>query len=136
MPRTADDVETFLYRLNRNFDESEGLFLVSSGTDGPPIALRVAEPIIVVRVDIGKVPPDVTRQNALFRQLLEYNANDLAHAAYGLEGDEIVLTAGLELENLDMNELAAVLSDIDVALATHIGTLRSLATPDEAASTS
>jgi len=127
MPRNADDVETFLYRLNRNFDGEDGLFLVSSGSDGPPIAVRVSAPIVVVRTDIGKVPADEKIQIALYRQLLKYNADDLAHAAYGLESEEIVLTASLELENLDMNELAAVLSDIDVALATHVSTLRELA---------
>ena len=134
MPRNADDVETFLYRLNRNFDGEEGLFLVSSGSDGPPIAVRVAEPIVVVRVDIGSLPSEPSAQNAIFRKLLAFNVDDLLHAAYGLEGDEIVLTAGLELENLDMNELAAVLSDIDVALATHVKSLRDLAKNASAAS--
>ena len=49
------------------------------------------------------------------------------HASYCLEGDEIVLSAGLELENLDENELAAVLSDIDLALVRHVPALRELA---------
>ena len=53
--------------------------------------------------------------------------SDLVHASYGLAGDAIVLTAGLPLENLDANELAVVLSDIDVALVSHIGELRKLA---------
>jgi hypothetical protein len=135
MPRSAEDVETFLYRLNRNFDGEQGLFLVSSGSAGPPIAVRVDDPIVVVRCDIGTIPSDAERQNALFRRLLEYNSTDLAHAAYGLEGENIVLTAALELENLDMNELAAALSDIDVALATHIATLSHLARDADAAKT-
>ena len=38
MPRNAEDVETFLYRLNRTFERSEeSLFLVASGDDGPPV---------------------------------------------------------------------------------------------------
>ena len=127
MPRNADDVETFLYRLNRTFDSESGTFLVSSGTEGPPIALRVAEPIVVARVDIGLMPTDDAKRLKMFRKLLEFNATDLVHAAYGLEGDEIVLSAGLELENVDMNELAAVLSDIDLALARHVKILRALA---------
>jgi hypothetical protein len=128
MPRNADDVETFLYRLNRQFEGEDGTYVVAGGaTGGPPIAVRVAEPIVLVRVDIGKVPPDQGHQAKLFRQLLAYNASDLVHAAYGIEGDEIILTAGLELENLDLNELAAALSDIEMALARHIGTLRELA---------
>ncbi len=45
------------------------------------------------------------------------------HASYGLEGGTVVLSAALELENLDMNELEAILSDIDLALARHVPAL-------------
>ncbi len=41
----------------------------------------------------------------------------------------MVLTGALELENLDLNELEAVLSDIDLALARHVPTLHELAGP-------
>ena len=129
MPRTADDVENILYALNRNFESrGEGTYLVSSGTDGPPIAVHVDDPIVVVRVDIGPVPKDDKRQLALFRQMLEYNGSSLVHCAYALEGGEIVLTSGNALDNIDANEIAAVLSDIDLALARHVKILRELAT--------
>ena len=128
MPRTIEDVETFLYRLNRNFEITDDIFVVSSGTDRPPIAIHVAEPVVVVRVDIGEVPTNETAQLKLFRQLLIYNASDLVHSAYAIDDNEIVLSAGLELENLDMNELAAALSDIDIALARHVKNLRDIAT--------
>jgi hypothetical protein len=127
MPRTAEDVETFLYRLNRTFEAGEGgFYMVSSGSDGPPIVVYVDDPIVVVRVDIGRVPEDEKRQLALFRRLLEYNGAGLVHASYALEGDKVTLAAGLQLENIDMNELSAVLADIDLALALHLGTLREL----------
>lgn len=127
MPRTVEDVEQFLIRLDRTFDHDDGMFIVSSGADSPPIAIRVDDPIVVLRVDIGKVPEDPASQNDVFRRMLELNSSDLVHASYGLAGNEIVLTAGLPLENLDANELAVVLSDIDVALVSHIGELRKLA---------
>ena len=50
----------------------------------------------------------------------------LLHAAFGLENDQIVLAAALELESLDLNELEAVLADIDVALSEHVPVLRGL----------
>ncbi len=129
MPRTADDVENILYRLNRHFESSgKGTFLVASGNEGPTIVVHVDDPIVVVRVDIGPVPKDDKRQLALFRQMLEYNATGLVHCAYALEGGEIVLTSGNALENFDENELAAVFSDIDLALARQLKTLRDLAT--------
>ena len=129
MPRNAEDVENFLYQLNRHFERDQDSFVVSSGAGRPPVAVMVADPIVVVRTAIGEIPEDVERQNAVFKQLLRYNGTDLVHATYALEDDHrIVLTAGLELENLDLNELAAVLSDIEVALARHVSTLRALAT--------
>ena len=134
MPRTKEDIETFLYRLNRNFETADGVYVVSSGTDRPPIAIHVAEPIVVVRVDIGEVPKNEKAQLKLFRQLLIYNASDLVHSAYALDDNEIVLSAGLELENLDMNELAATLSDIDIALARHVKNLREIANENKGAS--
>lgn len=128
MPRTADDVETFLYRLNRNFDHNgEGMFLVASRDDGPPIVVYVDDPIIIVRIDIGNSPEDEKRQLAVFRQMLQFNATELAHASYALEGNEMVLSAGIPLENVDMNELAAVLEDMEIAITRHVGKLRGLA---------
>jgi hypothetical protein len=100
--------------------------LVSGGHAAPPIAIRVAPPIVAVRVRIGPVPADDQHQARLFRRLLEYNATDLMHAAYGISDNQIVLSAGLELENLDQNELEATLSDIDVALARHISELKEI----------
>ena len=128
MPRTAQDVENYLYRLNRSFDIDGETFIVqSSMSSGPPICLRVHEPILLATVDIGAIPADEKKQLSLFRQLLLYNASELIHAAYALDGDEIVLAAGFPIENLDANELAALLNDIDLALTRHIKTLRELA---------
>ncbi len=126
MPRTVDDVETFLYRLDRHFERDGDAFVVSSGVAATPIAVLVHDPVLLIRVDIGKAPKDEKRQLAVFRKLLELNGEDLVHGSYGLEGDEIVLTAGLQLENLDLNEIASALADVDLALARHVQPLREL----------
>lgn len=127
MPRTADDIESYLYRLNRTFDRQDQTFIISTGVDRPRIALHVADPVVVARVVIGTVPTDEKRQIALFRQMLEFNSADLVHASYGIDGDRLVLSAGEELENIDANELSASLSDIDLALTRHIAKLHELA---------
>jgi len=62
----------------------------------------------------------------VMRRLLEFNQSDLLHAAYGLEGDRILLGAALELSNLDLNELEAVLADMDLAMSEHVPVLREL----------
>jgi Tir chaperone protein (CesT) family len=117
--RTEKDVEAYLLRLNRRYrtvDGQPGMFLVEAAADKPPVAMRVAPPLVVVRVFIGDVK-DATDPPALFKQLLELNAKQLVHASYGLDDGHIVLSSALELENLDFNELQATLDEIDVALS-------------------
>ncbi|APR76615.1 Hypothetical protein A7982_01962 [Minicystis rosea] len=126
MPRTADDVENYLLTLDRRFENDGGTFVVT-GSGGTLIAIRVAPPIVAVRVAIGPAPNDEAHKMRLFTKLLQYNATDLMHVSYGLEGGNVVLSAALELENLDLNELEAVLSDVDLALARHVPALREAA---------
>ena len=123
MPRTAEDVETYLIKLERRFETDSGTFIIQNAQGDPLIALRVDPPVVAIRAAIGHVPPDEAHQAKLFRRLLEYNATDLMHASYGVEEGEVVLGAALELENLDLNELEAALSDIDLALARHVPAL-------------
>ena len=131
MPRTAEDVENYLLQLDRRFENDAGTYVVSGGVSGnqtpTPIAVRVAPPVVAIRVKIGAVPEDASHQLRLFKRLLEYNATDLMHISYGVEQGTVVLSAALELENLDLNELEAVLSDVDLALARHVPALHEAA---------
>jgi hypothetical protein len=93
---------------------------------GAPIAIRVSPPIVAVRVNIGAIPSDEALQTRFFHRLLELNASDLMHVSYGVEAGRVVLSGALELENLDINELEAVLSDVDMALARHVPELHEI----------
>ena len=88
MARTNEDLESYLQKLERRFERvDDGTYLVAGAPNQPPIALRVAPPVLVVQVPIGPAPREETPQQArLFRRLLELNASDLLHAAYALEG--------------------------------------------------
>jgi hypothetical protein len=141
MPRTAEDVENYLLRLDRHFDKDGATFLIH--TEGASVAILVAPPIVALRVDIGSIPREEGRLAPFFRKLLEYNATDLLHVSYGLdvskkgesEGvhtpERVVLSGALELANLDVNEIEAALSDIDLALVRHVPVLHELAGRDE-----
>jgi hypothetical protein len=59
----------------------------------------------------------------LFRHLLEFNARELVHGSYGLEGNHVVLTDTLELEDLDFNEFEASFDSMTLALASHLTAL-------------
>jgi hypothetical protein len=83
-------------------------------------------PVLVVQVAVGPAPTDEKTAARVYKKLLELNASALLHTAYGLENEQIVLAAALELDNLDLNELEAVLADIDVALSEHVAMLRGM----------
>lgn len=128
MARTGEDLEGYLTKLERRFEKLEdGTYLIAMAPHQPPVAVRVVPPVVVTQVDIGQVPElEPARSSALYKKLLELNAHDLMHAAYGLTGDRITLTSALELDNLDINELEAVLADISLALSEHVPALRQL----------
>jgi hypothetical protein len=128
MPKSHEDIEGYLSKLDRRFERMEdGTYLVAGAANQPPIAVRLAPPVLVVQMTIGPAPAGNPALEAkVFRRLLELNGNDLLFAAYALEGNDIVLGAALELDNLDLNEIEAVLADVDVALAEHVPTLREL----------
>lgn len=122
MATSTEDLGAFLTRLDRRFDKLDArTFLVSLGAANPPVVLRVEPPVALLQVAIGPAPEGNTKlEAALFRKLLELNATDLMHAAYGIENHQIVLGAALELDTLDLGELEAVLANIDMALAEHV----------------
>jgi hypothetical protein len=134
--RTEKDIEAYLLRLSRRFEAASGApgepttYLVYASEAMPPIAVRVDPPLVVLRVNIGDVAklahPKPEAELALFRKLLELNVKALVHASYGLDGDRIVLSAALELENLDFNELEAALDEVDLALAQQVPVLAEL----------
>lgn len=128
MALSLEDIEGYLHKLERRFEKLEdGTLLVFMGTGRPPVAMRVAPPVAVLQVGITDAPTEsAATHTALYRRLLELNANDLVHAAYGIEKDRVVLAAALELDNLGFTELEAVLADMDMAISNHIPELHAL----------
>lgn len=128
MLKSDEDLEEFLNGLERHYQRIDnGTFLVAVGSNLAPVALRIAAPVLVAQVAIGDSPvDDPAREAKVFRKLLQLNATDLLHAAYALEDGRIVLIAALELENLDRNEIEAVLADMGMAQSKHVGMLREL----------
>ncbi len=127
---TRDDVESFLARLELPYQEiEEGLWVVGNGGGVAPVFVSHDPPLLVMRVEVMDTPGDEELRNGLFRELLELNASDLVHGAYGLDGDEIVLTDSLQLEDLDFSEFQASLESIVLALRSHFEVLSRYRTP-------
>ncbi len=120
---TREDVENFLNRMEMDFEEvNEGLWLARPGADedAAPLVISHEAPLLVFRLKILDVPKDAGKCAELYRRLLEANASDLVHAAFGLEEDDVILTESLEIENLDFNEFQATVDSFQMALATQL----------------
>lgn len=124
--RTEKDVEAYLTKMNRRFSPLEdGTYVLRATSEAaPPIAMHVDPPLVVTRVNVGKAPVEGGAE--FFRRLLSLNASTLVHTSFGLEEDNVVLTSALELQNLDYNELEALLDEIDVTLAQQVPALAEL----------
>ena len=125
--RTREDIESYLTRAEVPFEVvgDEGMWLVRDVTLGENIAIQAADSLLLFRVKVLALG-DVTDRAALFEELLKLNASDLVHGSYGIADDSVVLTCTLQMENLDYNELQAVLDDFSLALANHYEQLAKL----------
>ncbi len=123
---TRDDVQSFLDRMEAaggTVEELEdGLWKVRTSEESE-VVVSFSPPVLILRVRVMALPGEPARRAELYRQLLEYNATDLVHGSYGVEGDHVVLTDTLELDNLDFSEFEASFDSLTLALATHLGAL-------------
>ena len=123
---TKDDVQSFIDRLEGgSVDAKEvkpDLWVVRTA-QGAEVVVSYAPPVVILRVRVMEPPASVDKRSGLFRQLLELNARDLVHGSYGLEGDHVVLTDALELENLDYTEFEASFDSLTLALSSHLNAL-------------
>ncbi len=127
---TREDIQSFLDRLDSGglmvVEVEPNLWLARTREDADEdaeVVVHFAPPVVILRVRVMELPASEPRRSELFRQLLEYNARDLVHGSYGLEGDHVVLTDTLELENLDFSEFEASFDSITLALASHLAAL-------------
>ena len=118
MPKTTEDIQSYLLKMDLRYEEPREGTWPLSGLDGiDKIIITLAGPVVVFRVKIMDIPRH--NREDLFRTLLELNATEMMHGAYGIEGESIVICDALQLENLDYNEFAATIDDITLAVASH-----------------
>jgi hypothetical protein len=123
---TREDIQSFLDRLEAGaltITEVEPNLWIARTPDDAEVLVHYAPPVVILRVRVMELPGSEPRRGELFRQLLEYNARELVHGSYGLEGNHVVLTDTLELENLDFSEFEASFDSITLAVASHLAAL-------------
>jgi hypothetical protein len=121
---TREDIEAFLDRLSADgatHEELEpGLWVIKPGGSLDfDVVVTHNPPVVVLRVKVMPVV-DGPEAAALTRRLLELNATDLLHGAYGIDGDSVVLTEALELAHLDFEEFLAAFESMTLSLTSHL----------------
>ena len=122
---TRDEIEGFLDKLSSEgtsyTEVDKGMWVVRPGGEMDfDIVVHYEPPVVVLRVKVMPLPDDDGQCSALSRRLLELNASDLVHGAYGIEGEDIVLTEAMELSHLDYEEFLASYESMTLALAAHL----------------
>ena len=71
--------------------------------------------------------PEEGGSKEFYRKLLELNAGDVVHGAYGIEEGELIISDTLELATLDFQELQASVESVLFAVSSHMEMLKELA---------
>ncbi len=124
---TREDLESYLIRMDLEYEEiAEGMYLVRSRDEQLPIVVNHSPPLLILRLKVMDLPDTEGSLEELYRTLLELNAADVVHGAYGLEGEELVLGLSLQLESLDYGQLQASLESLQMAASGHMETIKEL----------
>ncbi len=119
---TRDDVESFLFRIEEGIEEVEpGMWVLDA--DSGNVVVSYSPPLLILRSKVMELPEDGERCAKLYRKLLELNAGDLVHGAYAIEGNDVILTDTLPLENLEFTTLQSSVDSIELALVSHLDSL-------------
>ena len=125
---TREDLESYLSRMNLDYEElEEGMYLVRAGEERLPVVVNHSPPLLYLRLKVMDLNQAEGPREDLYRTLLELNASEVVHGAYGLEGSEIVLSQTLQLESLPFAEFQTSLESILFAASSHMGRIRAMA---------
>jgi hypothetical protein len=122
--RTREDIEAYLMRSGLPYEEvaPETWVVREAGGNAPPIVVRLADDLVLFRTKVIDLSAPL-RKLALYEKLLELNANELLHGAYGISDGSVVLTFTMRLENLDYAEFVGTLDDFALAIRKHVEAL-------------
>ncbi|MCF6365523.1 MAG: YbjN domain-containing protein [Bacteroidales bacterium] len=112
-------VKEYLNELNYSIigeNESEGFLLIDKEDEGiKNMAIVVDDPILIMEQIIFKVKGDDVN---MYKALLQKN-QDILHGAFALNeaGSSIIFRDTLQVENLDLNELAGSLNSLSLLMS-------------------
>ena len=112
-------IEQYLIELKYSYRELKpNLWLLDDtghGLEG--MVIMYADPLVIIEVQVMNAPGN--KRQEFFAKLLELNASDMIHGAYGLEGEKVVIIDSMEYETMDFVQFRASLDAISLALTQH-----------------
>jgi len=81
------------------------------------LLIVLSEPLVVFRIHVMEVP--ASGKEKLFEELLRFNATDMVHGAYAVDGTHVIIIDTLEADTMDLEEFEASIDAIGLALAQH-----------------
>jgi hypothetical protein len=122
------DIERYFEELGYAYEMlGPQMWVVEPGAESGfgKVVVSYSPPLVVLRLKVAELPKG--REEAkLFRMLLEANARDVVHGAFGLEDRAIVVVDTLEAEYMDTLELQASVEGMAFAAATILPRLKEL----------
>lgn len=107
-----EDIEHYLIRVGHPHETiADNMWVIR---DTANIVISYGPPLVIFRSKLVDVPGK--NREAFFRLLLELNASEMIHGAYGLEGDVVALIDTLQSEQLDLNEFQATVDALLLAI--------------------
>ncbi len=123
---TERDVERYFEELGYDYEMmGPQMWVVDAGAEGGfgKVVVSYSPPLVVLRLKVADLPKG-GGDAKLFRMLLEANARDVVHGAFGLEDKTIVVVDTLEADYLDAVELQASVDGMAFAAATVLPRLK------------
>lgn len=124
---SKEDLESYLLRMGVEYEEvDENMWLIKP-QNSAGVVVNFTPPVVLLRLKVMDLP--VSQDGTLapfFRKLLELNASDIVHGSYGIEGNDVVLSDALQLEDLDYSELRSSYESMVMAASSHVQELAGL----------
>ncbi len=123
---SIEEIEGFLMDLGATYDRiDEGMWVVHDDEEHiPNTVVYVEDKLVSFRVKLFEVGS--TPSVDVLKKLLELNASEVVHGAYGLVDEAVILSGALQRENLDANEFSAMFDSIALAASSHYAVLKEL----------
>ena len=125
---SKEDLESYLLRMGLEYEEVDDNMWLIKPQDTAGVVVNYSPPVVLLRLKVMDLPsgPDDGKLSAFYRRMLELNASDIVHGSYGIEGNDVVLSDALQLEDLDYSELRSSYESMVMAATSHVSALAEL----------